>query len=92
MPDKFVSIQVRFLKQNEGLLSKRSKTKEFSKLKDNEVEKFKLLFRDFLKFDGTRFYKSKDHYLSIMIFCSPYSEQLSNFFQENLESLANLAV
>lgn len=38
MPDKLISILVRFLEQNEGVLSKRAKEKEFSKLTEKEVK------------------------------------------------------
>ena len=38
MPDKLVSILVRFLDQNQGVLSKRAKEKEFSELSQKEVE------------------------------------------------------
>jgi Fic family protein len=37
MPDKMIALLVRFLKQNNGKLSKRALGKEFSKLKDAEV-------------------------------------------------------
>jgi hypothetical protein len=38
MPDKTVAILVRFLEQNEGVLSKRALKKEFSALEDIEVK------------------------------------------------------
>ena len=38
MPDKLVGTLVRFLEQNNGVLSNRARTKEFSKLKDKEVD------------------------------------------------------
>jgi Fic family protein len=38
MPDKMVALLVRFLEQNEGMLSNRAREKEFSKLDDIEVE------------------------------------------------------
>jgi Fic family protein len=38
MPDKLISILVRFLEQNEGVLSKRAKEKEFSELTEKEVK------------------------------------------------------
>jgi len=38
MPDKLVSVLVRFLDQNQGVLSKRAKEKEFSELSQKEVE------------------------------------------------------
>ena len=38
MPDKMVAILVRFLEQNDGVLSKRALNKEFSSLKDQEIK------------------------------------------------------
>jgi hypothetical protein len=38
MPDKLVSILVRFLEQNQGVLSKRAMEKEFSELSPKEVK------------------------------------------------------
>ena len=38
MPDKLVSVLVRFLDQNQGVLSKRAKEKEFSELSQKEVK------------------------------------------------------
>jgi Fic family protein len=38
MPDRLISILVRFLEQNQGVLSKRAKEKEFSQLSQKEVE------------------------------------------------------
>ena len=46
MPDKLVSLLVRFLEQNNGTLSKRAKTKEFAELKDDEVEKIENTFKE----------------------------------------------
>jgi len=37
MPDKLISVLVRFLEQNQGVLSKRSKEKEFSMLTEEEA-------------------------------------------------------
>ncbi len=39
MPDKMISILVRFLEQNNGILSKRAKEKDFSSLSEKEVER-----------------------------------------------------
>jgi len=39
MPDKMVAILVRFLEQNDGVLSKRVLKKEFSALKEEEIKK-----------------------------------------------------
>ena len=38
MPDKMVSTLVRFLEQNQGVLSKRAREKEFARLTDTEVK------------------------------------------------------
>jgi Fic family protein len=50
MPDKLVATIVRFLQQNNGVLSKRAKEKEFSGLKEKEIasleEKFKEIMSD----------------------------------------------
>lgn len=48
MPDKLINLLIRFLSQNAGSLSKRSRSKEFQLLADNEVnfleQKFKEVF------------------------------------------------
>ncbi len=48
MPDKLVATLIRFLEQNNGVLSKRALKKEFSELKDTEVTEiennYKLIF------------------------------------------------
>lgn len=49
MPDKLVSMLVRFLEQNGGTLSKRARAKEFPELKDDEVEKIESAFQDFFE-------------------------------------------
>ena len=46
MPDKLVSMLVRFLEQNAGTLSKRARAKEFPELKDDEVEKIESAFQE----------------------------------------------
>ncbi len=38
MPDKLVDLLIRFLSQNDGMLSKRGRAKEFEKLTDREVQ------------------------------------------------------
>jgi Fic family protein len=38
MPDKTVALLIRFLEQNNGVLSNRSRTKEFSALNNNEIQ------------------------------------------------------
>lgn len=48
MPDRMIAMLIRFLDQNKGVLSKRAKEKEFSKLTDKEVieieDKYKEIF------------------------------------------------
>jgi len=52
MPDDLINLLFHFLKQNQGSLSKRGKTKEFSMLKQNEVENIEGIYQDvFLKKD-----------------------------------------
>ncbi len=46
MPDKMVATLVRFLEQNNGLLSNRAKVKEFSKLEDKEVIEIEKIFHE----------------------------------------------
>ncbi len=46
MPDKMVSILVRFLEQNNGTLSQRAKIKEFSLLNGNEVKEIENHFKE----------------------------------------------
>ena len=46
MPDKLVSMLVRFPEQNGGTLSERARTNEFPKLKDDEVEKIESAFHE----------------------------------------------
>jgi hypothetical protein len=46
MPDKLVSMLVRFLEQNSGTLSKRAREKEFSELKDDEVKKIERVYQE----------------------------------------------
>ncbi|MEI8052713.1 MAG: Fic family protein [Bacteroidota bacterium] len=44
MPDKLVSILVRFLEQNQGQLSKRGKEKEFNMLSEKEVKQIESMY------------------------------------------------
>ncbi|WP_232364199.1 hypothetical protein [Desulforapulum autotrophicum] len=37
MPDKLVDLLIRFLSQNDGMLSKRARRREFEKLTDDEI-------------------------------------------------------
>jgi hypothetical protein len=50
MPDKMVAILVRFLEQNNGILSKRALKKEFSELNEDEAksieETYQAIFLD----------------------------------------------
>jgi hypothetical protein len=45
MPDKLVSMLIRFLEQNGGTLSKRAREKEFMEFKDDEIGKIENAFR-----------------------------------------------
>jgi len=49
MPDKLVATLVRFLEQNNGILSKKARTKEFAKLRDYEVTKIEEVFKEVFK-------------------------------------------
>jgi len=51
MPDSKVALLVRFLKQNEGTLSKRAREKEFEALSDAEIERIQNTFEDFFVSD-----------------------------------------
>jgi hypothetical protein len=48
MPDNMVALLIRFLEQNNGILSKRAQEKEFAALTTNEIEtieqQFNLVF------------------------------------------------
>ena len=46
MPDKTIHLLFRFLRQNDGSLSKRAREKEFAGLRDDEVESIEELYRD----------------------------------------------
>lgn len=46
MPDKLVAMLVRFLEQNNGTFSNRALSKEYSALKENEVEEIETLYKD----------------------------------------------
>jgi hypothetical protein len=45
MPDNMISILVKFLEQNQGVLSKRAREKEFSKLSDKEIEQIENVYK-----------------------------------------------
>ncbi len=49
MPDKMIALLVRFLEQNEGTLSKRAKEKEFTDLKDTEIQYFETKFEEIFR-------------------------------------------
>ena len=46
MPDKLISVLVRFLEQNQGVLSKRAKEKEFSMLTELEVKRIESTYTE----------------------------------------------
>ncbi|NBC06564.1 MAG: cell filamentation protein Fic [Bacteroidetes bacterium] len=46
MPDRLVSLLLRFLEQNDGKLSKRAREKEFAPLTDQEAQLIEATFRD----------------------------------------------
>lgn len=49
MPDRLVALLVNFLEQNNGVLSKRAREKEFSKLSDKEVASIEKLYNEIFK-------------------------------------------
>ena len=49
MPDKLVASLVRFLRQNNGILSKRARKKEFWRLRDAEVAEIEEVFKEVFK-------------------------------------------
>ncbi|MBN2522842.1 MAG: Fic family protein [Bacteroidales bacterium] len=46
MPDKMVATLVRFLEQNDGILSRKAKTKEFAELNGNEIKQIENKYRE----------------------------------------------
>jgi len=46
MPDKLIATLVRFLQQNNGVLSKRAKEKEFKMLKEEEINQIEVTFKE----------------------------------------------
>lgn len=52
MPDRMVSLLIRFLEQNDGVLSKRAREKEFLGLTDIEAKKIELTFKEIFKKSG----------------------------------------
>jgi phage-related tail protein len=45
MPDKWASKLVRFLEQNQGVISKRAREREFSALSQTDVERIEAAYR-----------------------------------------------
>ena len=45
MPDKLIALLVRFLEQNNGLISKREQENEFNMLKSHEIEVIEAEFK-----------------------------------------------
>lgn len=48
MPDKIVSLLIRFLEQNNGTLSKRARQKEFAALRTDEINGIEEMFKDIM--------------------------------------------
>ena len=46
MPDKLISVLLRFLEQNQGVLSERAKEKEFSMLTEREVKRIESIYTE----------------------------------------------
>ena len=46
MPDRMVALLIRFLEQNNGVLSNRAKSKEFSALSSNEVKSIENMYAE----------------------------------------------
>lgn len=46
MPDKFIALLVRFLENNNGILSKRARTKEFKDLTGSETSRIEALYKN----------------------------------------------
>jgi len=46
MPDRLVALLVKFLSQNNGLLSKRAREKEFSELSETEIKSIEKLYKE----------------------------------------------
>lgn len=49
MPDKMVALLVRFLDQNNGILSNRAREKEFSALTDAEINQIERKYNEIFK-------------------------------------------
>ncbi|MDR3626950.1 MAG: Fic family protein [Ignavibacteriaceae bacterium] len=48
MPDKTVALLIRFLEQNNAVLSKRAREKEFAALKDHEVNEIEKMYKEIM--------------------------------------------
>ena len=53
MPDKMVDLLIRFLDQNDGLLSKRARSREFSRLTDKEIKTIAARYSDIFGSQGS---------------------------------------
>ena len=53
MPGPMLELLFNFLKQNEGRLSKRARSREFSKLSDEQAESFEAIYRDLFNVNHT---------------------------------------
>ena len=49
MPDKVVSLLIRFLWQNNGILSKRAREKEFAALTESEVKEIEEKYKEVMR-------------------------------------------
>ena len=49
MPDKLAALLIRFLEQNQGKLSQRALSKEFSMLNDKEAKTIEFHYQDIIK-------------------------------------------
>ncbi len=46
MPDRLIDLLFRFLRQNDGVLSKRAREREFSELTDVEAERIEAIYAE----------------------------------------------
>jgi len=51
MPDKMIALLARFLEQNDGVISKRAKEKEFANLTEEEIKKIEIEYNRIFKTD-----------------------------------------
>jgi len=52
MPDHIMDLLIRFLHQNQGVLSKRAREKEFKELSEDECQDLEMLYKDICKLDS----------------------------------------